>query len=72
MLGGGYSSPNHLSNLTSGIEGYSLGEMRKIWVDLASSEMRLNMMEKLEQYKVGFNDVENFNLGLIYNSKTMT
>ena len=72
MLGGGYSSPTHLSNSTSGIEGYSLGEMRKIWVDLASSEMRLNMMEKLEQYKVGFNDVENFNLGLIYNSKTIT
>ena len=60
------------SDKTSAIEGYSLGELEKIWKDLTASEMRLRMMDRLQRYKVGFNDVENFNLGLIYNSKTLT
>ena len=59
------------SNSTSAIEGYSLGGLEKIWKELTASEMRLRMMDRLEKYKVGFNDVENFNLGLIYNSKTL-
>ena len=31
----------------------------------------MNMMDSLKKYKVGFNDVEYFNLGLKYNSKTL-
>ena len=30
------------------------------------------MMETLQLHKVGFNDVENFNLGLVFNSKMLT
>ena len=29
------------------------------------------MMDRLLKIKVGFNDVESFNLGLVYNSKTI-
>ena len=43
----------------------------KIWEELAASETRLKMMDKLAHFKVGFNDVENFNMGLVYNSKTL-
>ena len=43
----------------------------KIWEELAASEARLKMMDRLTHFKVGFNDVENFNIGLIYNSKTL-
>ena len=45
--------------------------MEKVWEDLAASEARIKMMNKLANFKVGFNDVENFNLGLIFNSKTI-
>ena len=57
---------------TSTVEGTSLEEMEKIWKELTASEQRLKMMEKLQSIKVGFNDIENFNLGLVYNSKTLT
>ena len=60
-----------LSSKTSAIEGHSLGELEKVWEDLAASEARIKMMDKLALFKVGFNDVENFNLGLIFNSKTI-
>ena len=45
--------------------------MEKVWKELTTSEMRLNMMSRLQKIQVGFNDIENFNLGLIYNSKTL-
>ena len=70
-LGGG-SNPSITRSITSAIEGYSLGELEKIWKELTSSEMRLKLMNTLQRYKVGFNDVELFNLGLVFNSKTMT
>ena len=57
--------------LTSAIEGLSLGEMEGVWQGLAASEMRIWMMDRLLKIKVGFNDVESFNLGLVYNSKTV-
>ena len=64
--------PNLLSRLaTSANEGPSLGEMEGVWKELTASEMRLRMMDRLLKTKVGFNDVEIFNLGLVYNSKTM-
>ena len=68
-MGGGKVSHLNFSLFTSASEGKSLGELEGIWQDLAASEARINMMDKLITYKVGFNDVENFNLGLIFNSK---
>ena len=59
------------SDNTSLVEGQDLGEARRLWRDCASSESRLSMMTKLISLKVGFNDVEIFSLGLIYNSKTI-
>ena len=52
---------------TSANEGLSLGEMEGVWKELTASEMRLRMMDRLLKAKVGFNDVELFNLGLVYN-----
>ena len=59
----------HSTVFTSGIEGFSLGEMTKTWKDTTTSEMRINLIDSLNKYQVGFNDVENFNLGLLYNNK---
>ena len=56
---------------TSDIEGISLEKLEKTWKDLAASESRIKMMDSLQKIKVGFNDVEYFNLGLIYNAKTI-
>ena len=66
MLSGGKLHNLNLSLETSGSEGYSLGELEKLWTNLAASEARINMMDKLATYKVGFNDVENFNLGTYF------
>ena len=67
----GFKQNTNLSIITSAIEGKSLGEIEKTWQDLAASEMRLKMMDSLIKYKVGFNEVEYFNLGLKYNAKTL-
>ena len=53
------------------MEGQSLGEMEKVWRAAATTEMRITLMDSLEKAKVGFNDVENFNLGLAYNLKSL-
>ena len=45
--------------------------MEKVWKELTASEMRLRMMSRLQKIQVGFNDIEIFYLGLIYNSKTL-
>ena len=60
----------HISDITSKIEGENLGEMRKIWRDIAASEMRLTMMSRLKGKNIGFNEVENFSLGMKYNFKS--
>ena len=70
-LSGGKKLPPNPSLRTSAIEGTCLEELEKVWRELTASEMRLNMMNKLQKIRVGFNDIENFNLGLIYNSKTL-
>ena len=70
MLVTGYKIPNY-SDLTSGIEGLSLGDMEKTWQDTTASEMRISLMDSLNKYQVGFNDVEQFNLGLLYNCKAI-
>ena len=59
-----------LSDITSKIEGKNLGEMRNLWRDIASSEMRLAMMSELKGKNLGFNEVENFSLGMKYNFKS--
>ena len=43
--------------------------MERIWEELAISEARIRMMDRLATHKVGFNDVEYFNLGVVYNAK---
>ena len=58
----GYNQNPNLRFNTSAIEGINLGEMEKAWKNLAASEMRLQMMDTLIRYKVGFNDIEYFNL----------
>ena len=45
--------------------------MTKIWEDLAATEMRLEMMSELIRIKVGFADIEEFNLGLKGNLKNL-
>ena len=60
------------SSNTSANEGHNLGEVETVWKELAASEMRINLMENLQHYKVGFNDVEFFNLGIHYNAKMKT
>ena len=57
---------------TSVHEGLNLGEAGRIWRELAASEMRISLMDRLQKHKVGLNDVENFRLGVIFSSKTMT
>ena len=58
------------SDFTSKVEGEDLGEMRKLWRDTAASEMGLSMMSGLKGKNLGFNEVENFSLGLQYNFKS--
>ena len=70
MLVTGYKLPNY-SHLTSGIEGLSLGDMEKTWQDTTASEMRISLMDNLNKYQMGFNDIEQFDLGLLYNCKAI-
>ena len=70
MIARGYKNQSSFSDITSDAEGYSLGEMEGIWREIASTEMRINLMDSLIQHKVGFNDVEMFNLGLENNMKS--
>ena len=58
------------SDFTSKIEGQDLGEMRQIWKDTATSEMRMNLMSTLQSKNLGFREIENFGLGLKYNFKS--
>ena len=58
------------SDITSKIEGKYLSEMQQIWEDTAASEMRLNLITDLKGKNLGFNEIENFSLGLRYNFKS--
>ena len=44
--------------------------MIKLWREIKSSEMRIGMMQELRTLGVGFNDVEEFNFGLMYHFKS--
>ena len=59
-----------ISDFTSKIEGPELGEMCRIWKETATSEMRMRMMSELRGKKLGFNEIENFSLGLQFNFKS--
>ena len=57
------------SDITS-IEGKDLGELKKLWKDIAASEVRLKLMSELKRKKIGFNEIEQFSLGLQYDFKS--
>ena len=60
----------NLSDITSKIDGTSLGEMLQAWKDAAASDVRINMLDKLIKKKVGLREVEQFSLGLKYGFKS--
>ena len=62
--------PVNLSDITSKIDGTSLGEMLQVWKDAAASEIRINMLDNLLRKKVGLREVEQFSLGLRYGFKS--
>ena len=64
MLSRGNPLQNTLDS-TPAFGGQSLGEMEVIWEKLAASEARIKLMDRLAELKVGFNEVEMFNMGLI-------
>ena len=58
------------SDLTPKIGGKDLSELLKLWKDIARSEVRLKLMRELRKKDLGFNEIENFRLGLRYNLKS--
>ena len=58
------------SDLTSIIDGKELSGMVKTWEDVATSEARLNLLARLKEKKLGFQEVEKFSLGLKYSLKS--
>ena len=65
----GSKNTNHSDYTSYKDEGECLGEMERVWNEVAKSEMRITLMNSLRDIKVGFNDIEYFNLGLQYNLK---
>ena len=55
---------------TSTAEGKDLGLMVKAWQNLAASECRIELMNKLKILNLGLADVEEFNLGLKVNFRS--
>ena len=53
------------------MEGQDLSAIKKIWDDLAATEMRLKLMSDLVSVSVGFADIEEFNLDLKGNLKNL-
>ena len=47
------------------MEGPELRVTKELWQDLAASEMRLSLMRELVKLKLGFKEIEEFNLGLV-------
>ena len=47
------------------MEGQEIRVNTKLWLDLAASEERLELMKELIKLNVGFREVEEFNLGLL-------
>ena len=53
------------------MEGQDKSAIKKIWDDLAATEMRLKLMSDLVSVSVGFADIEEFNLDLKGNLKNL-
>ena len=53
------------------MEGQDLSVTKKIWEDLAATEVRLKMMSDLVKVNVGLADIEEFNLDLKGNLKNL-
>ena len=53
------------------MEGQDLSVTKKIWEDIAATEMRLKLMNDLLKVNVGLADVEEFNLDLKGNLKNL-
>ena len=64
------TQPNKQFSDNTSIEGKELGELKKLWRDIAASEVRLKMMSDLKQLKLGFNEIEQFSLGQQYDFKS--
>ena len=58
------------SSITSIIDGQDLGDLRDIWRNTATSEARLKMITVLQNKKLGFNEIQQFGLGLKYSLKS--
>ena len=58
------------SDITSRIGGGELGGMLKLWRECAISEARIKMIADLKNRKLGFNEIEQFGLGLKYSLKS--
>ena len=53
------------------MEGQDLSVTKKIWEDLAATEVRIKMMSDLVKVNVGLADIEEFNLDLKGNLKNL-
>ena len=57
--------PIKFSEITPLVGGKELSGMTKMWEDVAVSETRLNLLARLQDKRLGFNEVEKFALGFI-------
>ena len=58
------------SDITSRLDGWELGGMTKLWKECAVSEARIKLIAELKNKKIGFNEIEQFGLGLKYSLKS--
>ena len=58
------------SDITSRLDGWELGGMLKLWKECAISEARIKLIAELKNKKLGFNEIEQFGLGLRYSLKS--
>ena len=58
------------SDITSRLDGWELGGMVKLWKECATSEARIKLIADLKNKKLGFNEIEQFGLGLKYSLKS--
>ena len=58
------------SDITSRIDGLDLGGLLKLWKDCAASESRIELIAELKNKNIGFNEIEQFGLGLKYSLKS--
>ena len=58
------------SSITSLVDGQDLGDLVNTWKDTAISEARLKMITVLRRKNLGFNEIQQFGLGLRYGFKS--